>query len=302
MTPTTSIPTPGSLLTTWPTPSRGTNAWSSWPGACRGARPLRRAEYLQLSAADLALDPNETLLLCREGFGLEVGPKTAAALDKATGSWTAATVLAAARAARTGEELAAVAQAAGPGHPAGAVAAILEDALDTLGPEASVRPGSDRPSALAGRPSGRSRERASHGEDDGLFERALKAGIPFTPKQGPWWDLAWAGARLPGRVGACAEGRHGEGGRGLPEPGRARPGVRADAGFGGPQPGGGGVGRPPPAPKRTRWTTSSFRPASTSCLPRRSTLIRRSLSWSAGVSAIRASTASVANCSTTPRK
>ena len=156
----------------------------------RGAGRLRRAEYLQLSAADLALDPNETLLLCRDGFGLEVGPKTAAALDKATGSWTAATVLAAARAVRTGEELAAVAQAAGPGHPAGAVAAILEDALDTLGPEARSDlaqigrlPLLDAQvvSTVSGHPIG---------EDNGLFERALKAGIPFTPKQGPWWDLA----------------------------------------------------------------------------------------------------------------
>ena len=38
-----------------------------------GTGRLRRAEYLQLSAADLALDPNETLLLCRDGFGLDVG-------------------------------------------------------------------------------------------------------------------------------------------------------------------------------------------------------------------------------------
>jgi DNA-binding SARP family transcriptional activator/ATP/maltotriose-dependent transcriptional regulator MalT len=156
-----------------------------------GTGRLRRAEYLQLSAADLALDPNETLLLCRDGFGLDVGPKAAVALDKATGSWTAATVLAAARAARTGEEVAAVAEAAaGPGHPAGAVAAILEDALDTLGP--GVRSDlaqigrlplldAEVVDAVSGDPS------AAGGR---LFERALKAGIPFTPAQAPWWDLA----------------------------------------------------------------------------------------------------------------
>ena len=156
-----------------------------------GAGRLRRAEYLQLSAADLALDANETLLLCRDGFGLEVGPNVASALDKATGSWTAATVLAAARAARTGEEVAAVAEAAaGPGHPAGAVAAILEEALDNLGPEwrsdlAQVGRlpllDSEVVGALSDGPTGAS---------NGRFERALKAGIPFTPAQGPWWDLA----------------------------------------------------------------------------------------------------------------
>jgi DNA-binding SARP family transcriptional activator/ATP/maltotriose-dependent transcriptional regulator MalT len=151
-----------------------------------GTSRLRRAEYLQLSAADLALDPNETLLLCRAGFGLEVGPKETAALDEATGSWTAATVLAAARAARTGEEVTAVAEAAaGPGHPAGAVAAILEEALDELGP--ALR----SPLAQIGRlPLLDAQLVAAVSGDERLFERALKAGIPFTPAQGPWWDLA----------------------------------------------------------------------------------------------------------------
>ena len=51
---------------------------------------------------------------------------------------------------------------AGPGHPAGAVAAILEDALDSSRARGAVRPGSNRPSALAGRPGG----------------GALSAGIP----------------------------------------------------------------------------------------------------------------------------
>ena len=45
-------------------------------------------------------------------------------------------MLAAARAARTGEAVEAVAGAAtGPGHPAGALAAILDEALVTLGPD-----------------------------------------------------------------------------------------------------------------------------------------------------------------------
>ena len=150
-----------------------------------GAGRLRRAEYLQLTAADLALDADETLLLCRSGFGLEVGTHAAKALDKATGGWTAATVLAAARAARTGEAVAAVAEAAaGPGHPAGAVAAILDEALVTLGPacRASLAQVARLPlldSDLVGVVSG----------DDGLFERGFRAGIPFTPARGQWWDL-----------------------------------------------------------------------------------------------------------------
>ena len=115
----------------------------------------------------------------------------------------------------------------------------------------------------------------------------------------------WPGPSAATTFAALAPVRkdcHSQGGRGLPEPGRARPGVRADAGFGGPPTRRRRYWAPPPAPKRTRWTTSSSRPARPVASPKRSTLIRRSLSWSAGVSAIRASTASVANCSTTPRK
>jgi DNA-binding SARP family transcriptional activator/ATP/maltotriose-dependent transcriptional regulator MalT len=150
-----------------------------------GAGRLRRAGYLQLNATDLALDADETLKLCRLGFGLEVEPGAAQALDEATGGWTAATVLAAARAARTGEAVAAVAEAAnGPGHAAGAVAAILDEALVSLGP--GCRPGLAQlarlpllDAELVGVVSG----------DDGLFERALRAGIPFAPARGQWWDL-----------------------------------------------------------------------------------------------------------------
>ncbi|HTT91654.1 MAG TPA: BTAD domain-containing putative transcriptional regulator [Acidimicrobiales bacterium] len=184
-----------------------------------GAGRLRRAEYLQLSAADLALEPNETLLLCRTGFGLEVGPKETAALDKATGSWTAATVLAAARAARTGEGVIAVAEAAaGPGHPAGAVAAILDEALDTLGPalrsplaQVSRLPllDADLVEAASGQ--------------KGLFERSMKAGIPFTPGLGRWWDLAgpvrdYLSALAPVRKEAMARAAEAYRARGQPVP------------------------------------------------------------------------------------
>ena len=151
-----------------------------------GTGRLRRADYLQLSAADLALRPEETLELCCAGFGLEVGPKAAEALDKATGGWTAATVLAVARAARTGEAVTAVAEAAaGPGHPAGAVAAILEEALAALGP--ACRP----PLAQVARLPLLDAELVGIvGGHEGFFERAFSAGIPFTPGHGPWWDLA----------------------------------------------------------------------------------------------------------------
>ena len=151
-----------------------------------GTGRLRRADYLQLSAADLELRPDETLELCRAGFGIVVEPKAAEALDKATGRWTAATVLAVARAARTGEALTVVAEAAaGPGHPADAVAAILEEALLALGPAcrsplAQIARLPLLDPELVGTVAG----------DQGFFERALRAGIPFTPGQGRWWDLA----------------------------------------------------------------------------------------------------------------
>ena len=50
----------------------------------KGAERLRRAENLHLSSADLALTPDETLALCRSGFGLKVGPGTAKVLGLAT--------------------------------------------------------------------------------------------------------------------------------------------------------------------------------------------------------------------------
>lgn len=150
-----------------------------------GAGRLRRAEYLQLTARDLALNAEETLNLCRSGFGLDVDPGTAKALDRATDGWTAATVLAAARAARTGERVEAVAgRATGPGHPAGALAAILDEALVALGTACQPQlaqiarlPLLD--AELVGAVSG----------DSGLFARAFDAGIPFTPARGRWWDL-----------------------------------------------------------------------------------------------------------------
>jgi len=150
-----------------------------------GATRLRRAGYLQLTSADLALNEEETLELCRSGFSLTVSPQAVQALDRATGGWTAATVLAVARAARTGEAVEAVVRAAtGPAHPAGALVAILDEALASLGPacrpllaQVARLPLVD--ANLVGLVTG----------DGGLFDRGLHAGIPFTPAQGQWWDL-----------------------------------------------------------------------------------------------------------------
>jgi ATP/maltotriose-dependent transcriptional regulator MalT/DNA-binding SARP family transcriptional activator len=150
-----------------------------------GAERLRRAEYVQLSSADLALTAEETLRVCRSGFGLDVDENTARALEDSTGGWTAAAVLAAARAARTGENVRALAAAAlERTHPSGAVAAILDQALAALGKES--RPALAQLARLPlldatvverviGQP--------------GFFDRALAAGIPFTPTGDGWWDL-----------------------------------------------------------------------------------------------------------------
>jgi DNA-binding SARP family transcriptional activator/ATP/maltotriose-dependent transcriptional regulator MalT len=151
----------------------------------KGAERLRRAENLHLSSADLALTPDETLALCRSGFGLKVGPGTAKVLGLATAGWTAATALAAARAARTGEAVGAVAEVAtSPDHPAGAVAAILEEAVVTLGASSLAKL-----SQVARLPLLDAELVDLVAAEEGFFERALEAGLPFTPAQGQWWDL-----------------------------------------------------------------------------------------------------------------
>ncbi len=149
-----------------------------------GTGRLRRADCVQLSAGDLALRPEETLQLCRTGFGLDIGPAEVARLERATGGWTAATALAAARAQRTGEDVSALAAASDPDQPFSAVAAILHEALDTLPPaerqalaQVGRLPLLDAPTV----------DMAT--EVEGYFARALAAGIPFTPGQDDWWDL-----------------------------------------------------------------------------------------------------------------
>ena len=149
-----------------------------------GTARLRRADCAQLTAAHLALRPEETLQLCRAGFGLDIGPAEVARLERSTGGWTAAAALAAARAQRTGEDVSALPTSSDPDQPFSAVAAILHKALDTLPPaerqalaQVGRLPLLDAPTV----------DEAT--QIDGYFARALAAGIPFTPGQDDWWDL-----------------------------------------------------------------------------------------------------------------
>lgn len=70
-----------------------------------GLERLRRAEALQLDASDLGLRLEETLALCRTGFGLAVSGIQAQALHASTAGWTAATVLAASRVKRGAQSI-----------------------------------------------------------------------------------------------------------------------------------------------------------------------------------------------------
>jgi DNA-binding SARP family transcriptional activator/ATP/maltotriose-dependent transcriptional regulator MalT len=150
-----------------------------------GAERLRRADYFQLGADELAVDAEETLELCRCGFGLTVSPDAARALVRATGGWTAATVLALARAARTGERAETIAASANvEGQSAGAVAAILHESLVNLG-----RTALSQLAQVARLPLLDARVVDAAVAQDGFFERALTAGVPFAPARGPWWDL-----------------------------------------------------------------------------------------------------------------
>ncbi len=230
-----------------------------------GAGRLRRADHVQLTAADLALRADETLQLCRTGFGLDVGPAEVAALERATGGWTAAAALAGARAKRTGEDVGALAAVAGdPGRPASAVGAILAEALDTLAP------GERLLLAQVGRlPLLGPRLVDAATGIEGYFARALAAGIPFTPGQSQWWDLpgpvrdylvAFAAPDPAVLRRAAAEySRRGQLGR--PSSCCWRPGKRA------PRP---NCWPTAISPRSRPWTCWSSRPPWTGCPPRRS--------------------------------
>lgn len=150
-----------------------------------GALRLRRAEHLQLSSIDLALTAEEALDVCRLGFHLELGAEAASELVRASGGWTAATVLAAARAARTGESLPALAAAAVEvGEAAGAVAAMLEESIVSLGA------GARRLLAeVASLPLLDADVVDSATELEGFFDRAVASGLPATPARAPWYEL-----------------------------------------------------------------------------------------------------------------
>jgi DNA-binding SARP family transcriptional activator len=147
-----------------------------------GTERLRRAEPMFFSADDLALQVGETLALCRSGFGLAVTADDARFLDIATGGWTAATVLALARAKRTEKPLRTVA-ALGTGEPSGTVGSILEEALVGLGSDRS-KLGQIAPLALLDR----DLVAVVTGDAD-FFDRAVALGLPMTPAGGGWWEL-----------------------------------------------------------------------------------------------------------------
>jgi DNA-binding SARP family transcriptional activator len=146
-----------------------------------GAERLRRAETVRLGAADLALRPEETLELCRSGFGLDVSPDDTRLLDAATGGWTAAAVLAASRAKRTETPLREL--TGDPGGLSRSAGAILDELLVALGPDrrllAQIAPlPLVDPELLA----------AVTGEPD-FFERASAMGLPMSVTDDGWWEL-----------------------------------------------------------------------------------------------------------------
>ena len=149
-----------------------------------GAERLRRAEALQLTGADLALRPEETLELCRSGFGLAVSVDEGRLLDAATGGWTAAAVLAASRAKRTDQ---AVGTIAGPGasgaRASDALSSMLDELFVALGPE-RVRLAQIAPLPLLDR----ELLAAVTGEEE-FFDRALALGLPLSRTDRGWWAL-----------------------------------------------------------------------------------------------------------------
>lgn len=149
-----------------------------------GSERLRRAEALLLVEDDLALRADETLALCRSGFGLEVSAQDARLLDAATGGWTAAAVLAVSRAKRTGTALHEVEGIGGEsGQLATSVGAILDELLVALGPDRRLV------AQLAPLPLLDQELCALVTGDPELFDRARALGLPLTPAGSGWWEL-----------------------------------------------------------------------------------------------------------------
>jgi DNA-binding SARP family transcriptional activator len=146
-----------------------------------GVPHLRRAGVHTLTAADLALRPEETLELCRAGFGLEVSAAEGRQLDAATGGWTAAVALAASMAKRTSQRLGAVAKLSA-SH-ADALTAILDEVVAMLSIDRR------RAAQLGFLPLLDAELLALLGGEGAFLERALAAGLPLTRTPGGWWQL-----------------------------------------------------------------------------------------------------------------
>ncbi|HUA49137.1 MAG TPA: BTAD domain-containing putative transcriptional regulator [Solirubrobacteraceae bacterium] len=170
-----------------------------------GAERLRRAEAVQLTAADLALQPEETLELCRSGFGLEVSREDGRLLDTLSGGWTAAAVLAASRAKHTDRSVRAVAAQAGDAQDP--VGALLDELLVALGPDRA------RLALLAPLPLLDRELLATVTGEDGFLDRAAALGLPLTATTNGWYELpgpvrdhlAELGAVDPAALGRAAE-------------------------------------------------------------------------------------------------
>lgn len=143
-----------------------------------GAERLRRADALLIGASDLAFDQAETLELCRSGFGLDATAEDARYLDASTGGWTAAVVLAASRARRTGQPIQTIAVAG-----FDPVAAVLDELTRSLGTERSVL------ARIAPLPLVDPDLLARVTGDEGFFARAVACGLPLTAVGGGWWQL-----------------------------------------------------------------------------------------------------------------
>lgn len=146
-----------------------------------GAERLRRADVFQVSSRELALRPEETVSLCRNGFGLDVSDDEAQRLDQATGGWTAAAVLAAARASRTGTTLGAVTNSASSQRDV--LAVMLEEALAALGSDRALLAQIAIPPLLDAE-----LVTAVTGAD-GLFDGLLACGLPLSAVRDGWLEL-----------------------------------------------------------------------------------------------------------------
>ena len=145
-----------------------------------GTERLRRANAMHLDASDLSMLPEESVELCSSGFGLAVTATDGQALDTATGGWTAAVVLAASRAKRTGQSLGALTGREGSSN---AVASILEELIAGLG----TRKGDL--SRVASLPLLDRELLAIVTGDERFFDRAVAQGLPLSPAGGRWWQL-----------------------------------------------------------------------------------------------------------------